>query len=153
MKSKKLNLLKAFCSLTGAKTEKKITLATLRKDTSKWSQVGELRIFNLPKRPTIKECDARTSYYNNFVDPKEFSAQELENIGDLDIADDNLGFELHGMRGSIIIIYRVFIIFIVVILKHLGLLLEDLKKSSASKFKDSLLFNVFLQLVNIELKS
>lgn len=100
MKPKKLNVLKAFCSLTGAKIERKITLASLRKDTSKWSEVGELRIFNLPTRVTLKKCDASTCYYDNFVDPSEFSSQELEHIGDLDVPDDDKygRIEWRGMK-------------------------------------------------------
>ena len=78
-------ILSAFCRLTGAKIERKITLEKLRKNTSKWSESGELRFFNLPRRRTLQECDARESYYDNFVHPTEFSAQELEDIGDLDV--------------------------------------------------------------------
>jgi hypothetical protein len=60
----------------------------VRKNTSSWSQEGELTIFNLPKRVNVEPSDAIICSYNNFVDPKEFTAKEVEDIGNLDIPDN-----------------------------------------------------------------
>jgi hypothetical protein len=86
----KEDLFKAFCKLTGARpiSTKKITLSTIRKDTSLWSQDGELTQFNLPLRPK-EELDAMTTCYDQYVDPAKLTSEELQAIGDLDIPDDH----------------------------------------------------------------
>jgi hypothetical protein len=86
----KNSVLRAFYSVTGtSKTVKRFTLASVKKDTSLWSQERELTLLNIPLNVKSKQTDARIASYNNFVDPKEFSSKELEDIGDFDVGDEN----------------------------------------------------------------
>lgn len=61
-------------------------------NTSKWTQMRDLKILNLPLRRDIPDVDVETCMFGNFL-PQDFSVSEVNAIGDLDIDSEFLEYQ------------------------------------------------------------